>query len=185
MTDIRTEERWSPIPGFEGRYEVSSQGHVRGLDRLGKDGRRLKGKPLRTRRIPDGYLHLFLSDERGIRRSHGVHRLVARAFLGEPLEGQEARHLNGVRDDNRIENLMWGTRAENAADRLAHGTQRFGTRMANAKLTEAIVIEVRRRAASGESVRAMAREFAVSQPVMHNAIKGVRWAHIHEGLENA
>jgi hypothetical protein len=182
MSDLHADERWLPIPGYEGRYEVSDQGRVRGLDRVGKDGRRLKGQILRTRRIPDGYLHLFLYDEHGNKRSYGVHRLMARAFFGEPLDGQQARHLNGIRDDNRIENLAWGSRIENAADRYCHGTHRFGIMMNNAKLTSEIVIAARQRAANGESIRGMAREYGVAYAVMHNAVRGIRWAHIREGL---
>lgn len=52
--------------------------------------------------------------------------------------------------------------------------------VSNAKLTAEIVVEARKRAAAGESIRGMAREYGVSQSVMHSAVKGIRWAHVRQ-----
>lgn len=100
-------ETWCPIPGHEG-YEVSTLGQVR-------SGSRVLTQFLRGKK--PGYLSVYLGGG-----SQFVHRLVLLAFRGEPQEGEETRHLNGDQYDNRLENLAWGTRSENALDRVRHGT---------------------------------------------------------------
>lgn len=122
-------ERWLPVPGYEGLYEVSDLGRVRSLDRIDSAGRRLRGAIMQTTshgRISDdgrSYQTLTLSRE-GEKCKVSVHRLVAHAFLGTPAEGQMVRHLNGLRDDNRPENLAWGTGTENNLDIVLHGRNR-------------------------------------------------------------
>jgi hypothetical protein len=103
------------IPGFPG-YQATSDGeiltnsHWRGL------GRRALNKQIEK----DGYLYVRLQ-KNGKRLVRRVHALVCLAFHGPYTVGQETRHLNGDRKDNRAENLRWGTRQENATDRLKHG----------------------------------------------------------------
>lgn len=54
-----------------------------------------------------------------------VHRMILEAFVSlPPTEAHQAAHWNGVRDDNRLENLRWATPAENHADIDRHGTRR-------------------------------------------------------------
>jgi hypothetical protein len=74
-------------------------------------------------------------------RSHTryVHRLLAEAFIPKPDYPCEVRHLNGIRSDNRLENLMWGSRSENMQDAIKHGTATVGHKNACAKLRESDV----------------------------------------------
>ena len=121
-------ERWLPVPGYEGLYEVSDLGMVRSLDRIDVAGRHLRGKAMslangRVESNGRSYQHLTLHRD-GKGWSTSVHRLVLRAFIGEPTEGQMVRHLNGVHDDNRLFNLKWGTGTENNLDAVLHGTNR-------------------------------------------------------------
>lgn len=92
-------EEWRPIVGHP-TYEVSSLGGVRRT----KTGRKLRPVELSTR-----YLGVTLED----RIQYLVHRLVARAFIGPPRNDQHANHKNGVRADNRAENLEWCSPSEN------------------------------------------------------------------------
>lgn len=112
-------ERWRPVLGFEGIYEVSNIGRVRSV----KTG---KMRKLGTK---DGSNHkqVTLSKD-GKKKVRYVHRLVLESFAGECPKGKEACHLNGVADDNRIENLYWGTRKENVADMKRHGTNGYSRR---------------------------------------------------------
>jgi hypothetical protein len=114
---------WKPVPGFEGRYEVSDGGEVRSLDRVietvsrkGKPYRQLrKGRTLRPGKLGNaGHRHVVLDG----RVDRTVHSLVLESFIGPCPPGMEARHLNDDPMDNRLENLCWGTRSENSHDSI-------------------------------------------------------------------
>lgn len=110
---------WRAIPGFEA-YEVSTDGAVRSMKR-----RNIRTKDQHDNGNGYFYVTLFMNNQ----ASHlYVHRLVLLAFVGPCPDGMEARHLNGVRSDNRLANLAWGSKLENAADMQAHGTQPRGDR---------------------------------------------------------
>lgn len=113
---------WRPVVGFSNLYEVSDDGQVRSWKR-GKWGRATEPKLLSRTLAGSGYYYVHLD---GVTRA--VHVLVARAFHGAPIEGQEVRHLDGVRTNNHASNLAWGTRSENAYDCVDHGTNRMSLR---------------------------------------------------------
>lgn len=119
-------ERWLPVVGYEGFYEVSDLGRARSLPRRTAKG--LKGgRILKGSRAESGHIAVMLSKHGSIRRRM-VHQLVAEAFIGPRPLGQETRHLNDVPDDNRLVNLVYGTRSENAADALRNGRNYFANR---------------------------------------------------------
>lgn len=96
-------EEWRDIPEFEGVYQVSNMGRIKSLAR----GIILSSAP----RDPNGYVQKTLSN--GLKKKIlYVHRLVARAFLKG--EGDQVNHKNGVKSDNRCENLEWCDRSHNA-----------------------------------------------------------------------
>lgn len=120
-------ENWLPVVGFEGIYEVSDHGRVRGIDRAGSDGRRLAGRILRQKVHPVSG-HRLVGLWRGQETTRSVHRLVLESFVGPVPDGHEVCHNNGVPDDNRLENLRYGTRSENQLDRTRHGSQYLALR---------------------------------------------------------
>lgn len=71
-----------------------------------------KGKKLKPAKDKDGYLKITLTNN-GKRKSYCVHRLVARAFLDNYNERLQVNHKNGIKDDNRIENIEMVTLQEN------------------------------------------------------------------------
>ena len=106
-----TIERWLPVVGFEGLYEVSNLGKVRSLPRqvrcnprgMGNRVRVSPGKLLR----PDncgGYRRVVLC-KKNVHYRRAVHTLVLMAFVGPCPEGMEGCHKNGIRNDNRVTNL--------------------------------------------------------------------------------
>lgn len=104
-----------PIPGFPG-YAASGDGHIWSTVRNWRSGPRC----LAERPDRHGYLRVRVQvDGREVKKQ--VHGLVLLAFRG-PSAGRQTRHLDGARVNNRIDNLAWGTAAENAADRGVHGT---------------------------------------------------------------
>lgn len=117
------DEEWRDVPGYEGVYRVSSRG---GLICLLAGSGRHKNRHLPGRRVKgslrNGYRRVRSVVPADNGKNLNFHVLVARAFHGEPVKGQVVRHLNGVRDDNRAENLSWGTPKENSKDMIRHGT---------------------------------------------------------------
>lgn len=98
-------EIWKAINGFEGRYEVSNFGSVRGLVSA-NNGRRLLNKKPHILKAGDnkGYCRVVLINESGKRCNCCVHRLVAGAFLGD-CSNLEINHKDGNKKNNHVENL--------------------------------------------------------------------------------
>jgi NUMOD4 motif./HNH endonuclease. len=113
VDDRNTPEEWRDIPGYEGLYRVSNMGRVYSTRR---GGRMLK--PTLRRK---GYLAVALS-RNGSARMRLIHQLVLEAFVGPRPEGFVTRHLDGDPANNTLDNLRWGTYAENVRDSIEHGT---------------------------------------------------------------
>lgn len=118
-------EVWKDIDGYAGVYQVSNMGRVRSLDHVaeytwnGKKARRMtKGRILSLIPDPDGYRRVKLSKD-GIVSMKQVHRLVLAAFVPNPYQKPQVNHINGVRHDNRVENLEWVTHSENCHHKYA------------------------------------------------------------------
>jgi hypothetical protein len=114
-------ERWLDLPGFEGRYEVSDHGRVKSLRRRKSSG------GLLTQFGRAGYLSVMLCVN-GSGKIHLIHRLVLLAFVGPCPDGKEGAHKDGDPANNRLTNLYWATKKENAADKERHGKFRRAMR---------------------------------------------------------
>jgi hypothetical protein len=101
-------EIWKPIPGFDG-YEASNLGGIRSLPRLDTKGRRRKScvlKPCRNGK--KGYVGVNI-----LNKNLKLHRAVMFAFSGVRGSEWQVNHKNGIKADNRLENLEWATNQEN------------------------------------------------------------------------
>lgn len=105
-------EQWRPVVGWEGLYEVSSEGRVRSF-RRGANGRILR---------PGIASHGYPTVALGRGNTQSVHVLVAAAFIGPCPEGQEVRHRDGKRSNPKAENLRYGTRSQNINDAIRSGS---------------------------------------------------------------
>lgn len=110
-------EIWKDVVGWAGLYQVSNLGRVRSLNRIviGKNKRYFKGQLLVLRYDKDGYQIVHLRDgNNGRNMMLKVHRLVAEAYIQKTdLFSDSIDHINGKRDDNRVENLRWCTIQDN------------------------------------------------------------------------
>lgn len=160
-------EEWRPVYGFENEYSVSNIGNVR------RDGQKrarstFPGRPLKPNLAGIGYYTVALHG-----KTTCVHRLVAEAFLDPSKRHLNVNHKNGIRTDNRVENLEFVTHAENMAH-AAGMLKKCGTR----KLDDNKVRDIRRRFANGATKTELAREHVVAVSTICMVVNNVWWKHV-------
>jgi hypothetical protein len=123
MNEVK--EIWKDVVGYEGYYVVNQFGIAKSLDREVPDKRlgvrSIKGQNLKNYKDLNGYLFYQLWKNKKSKTAF-IHRLLGEAFLCNPENKSDINHKNGVRDDNRLENLEWATRSEN----VLHGFRSNG-----------------------------------------------------------
>lgn len=144
-------EIWEEVLGFEGLYEVSSLGRVRGLKR----GNILKPTPDR-----DGYLRVSLSKD-GKWRNHAVHHLVLNAFVGVREPGEETRHLDNIKSNCRLDNLEWSSHQRNMQDNI------FRENMYRRKFTIEQVSEIRCRVFERGTIESYCASLGITRRHFH------------------
>ena len=155
-------------------YLISNMGNVKNIKEL---------KTLKTYKRRD-YIRIDLYDKRikkPIKRS--VHRLVAEAFIPNPLKKPQVNHIDGDKDNNSINNLEWCTASENMKHAFKTGLNvpnpLKGEDRHNSKMTYEKVILLREMYDSGEFLlKELAEEFNISITVTWNIAKRNTWKHI-------
>ena len=176
-------EEWREIPGWESFYAVSSIGRVK---RLAGSPKCIKDRILVPVLVRNGYETVVLTapGKKPIRKT--LHFLVALAFLGAPpTDKHEINHLNGIKIDNRFENLKWVTRSENIKHAFDTGLKPklSGSQAPSAKLTEEQVKEIIMLYAKGKKIRELVEMYPVGDYAIRQIVFGRSHTH-HERPES-
>lgn len=163
---------WRVCPSFPA-YEVSESGHVL-RRRRGIRGGKI-GKIMKPYVREDGYrMYILRRDNKSYHRK--AHQLVAEAFIGpRPFPKAEVRHGDGTRTNDHFSNLEWGTRAENRADMVRHGTRLAGEHAPRAKLTMEQARQIRELAKTGLAQWKIGERFGVAQGCVSRVVREERY----------
>lgn len=175
-------EIWREVPGYEGLYEVSSEGRFRSLDRDVGDGRggprNRKGCEKAQSFDQDGYLQVRLC-KGGKAKTWKAHRVVAAAFIPNPNGLPAVNHRDCNKQNNAVSNLEWCTGAQNQQHALQSG--RFSPEKArNGKLKPDQAHEIRAAIATGRSCRSVAFAYGVKPAAVYHIRDGKTWWQLSE-----
>ena len=172
-------ESWINIEGFEGYYQVSNSGKVNsiGWDHINEKGRRRVRNPVMLKPENNKGYHRVDLRKNGFKKRILVHRLVAGAFIDNPDNKSFVNHINGIKNDNRVENLEWCTYSENNQHAYDNKltTPAHGENHVCAKLSLSEVLEIKERLINGEKVTKLARDFKVSHATISNIRTEKAW----------
>jgi DNA-binding XRE family transcriptional regulator len=174
-------EIWKAIPQYEGVYEVSNLGQVKCLERFvnGKGkGKKLVLEQIINPQIDKGYFRVNLYKNGKLKRI-AVHRLVAIAFIPNQEEKPQVNHINGIKTDNRLENLEWVTLSENMIHAYKENLLvRKGEKHTQNKLSVSNVIEIRNLLSQGVKQDEIAKKYGVIRQTISCIKIGKSWNHI-------
>lgn len=175
-------EIWKDIIGYEGYYQISNLSRIKSLPRISRNNKGavlIKEKILRPSKNSQGYYGLKLKSNCVV-KYFKVHRLIAIHFIPNNENKPFINHINGIKHDNRIENLEWCTRSENCQHAHDIGLQptRKGDKNGNSKLTENQVLEIRKRLKNGESNISIATLYNIGNTAISKINLNKTWKHI-------
>lgn len=163
-------EIWKDIVAYEGMYQVSDLGRVKSL-------KFSKLRLLKNSFDKDGYLLVSLY-KNGKQKTITTHRLVAQSFIYNKDKKPQVNHINGIKDDNRVQNLEWNTSLENIRHSYKNGLKK-GFRISqkggsnpNSKLTQKQVLEIRE---SDLSVKKLCSKYNVKSSCIYRILKNESW----------
>jgi hypothetical protein len=176
---IMIEEQWKPIIGYETDYHVSDHGHIRSVKTKDSRGYHHTPKQLSTPVASHGYKKVCLCKE-GKVKQFLVSRLVAIHFIHNPTHLPEVNHKDGVKTNDRCDNLEWVTGAQNKEHAKQVGlNHNFCEGHCYASLTDAQAISIRLRykpyIVTGNM---LAKEYGVSRGVIYSITNGTRWRRL-------
>lgn len=165
-------ELWKWIDGYEGKYDINPKGEVRSYL---PDGHCRKVKQSIS---GHGYLYVSLS-----KKTFSLHRLVANAFVANPLHRKEVNHRDGNKKNPSAENLEWVTRSENIRHAISLGLftppKARGEAANKSHLKNEDVLAIRAKYAKGGSThKSLAQQYGVDPYCIYAIVNRKTWTHI-------
>lgn len=165
-------EIWRIVKNYPD-YMVSNKGRVKSLVYR-------KERMLKPGYGSNGYLTVGLTKNKK-RITNTVHRLICQVFIPNPENKPETNHINGIKTDNRIENLEWCTRSENAIHSYKNGLQKpkQGEDRWNSSLSNNNVLNIKRLLRDSKFTQTkIGVLFGVSPDVIHSISKNINYSSI-------
>lgn len=171
------EEIWKSISEYEGMYDVSNLGRIRSHKYINSP------RTMANKKDPNGYESIVLC-KYGTRNQQRIHRLVAFEFLPNPNNYPVVNHKNGIRNDNRAENLEWCTQSQNlihSRDVLGYkrkGESSQGSKNGRALVSEEQVLAMRKDRELGKSNIEISNCYKISPSTLSKILTRNTWKHI-------
>lgn len=164
-------ENPKPLMGYDYEYVINENMDVFRKKYVSRDGKFIKSKKLSQSLGKNGYYYVNLK-KNGKTKLEYVHRLMGKAYIPNPEGKPQINHKNGIKTDNRIENLEWVTEKENAVHAVVNGLSDIGEESKKSKLTLEEAIQIKNSSGSDTET---AEVYGVSRAQVRRIKEGINW----------
>lgn len=163
-----------PIPDYPG-YDAGSDGHIYSRKTHSGIANSVQ-KRLKSGLQGNKKYRIVILRQNGKSRTRTIHKLICTAFHGTPRPKLTASHIDGNRMNNRPLNLCWETQSANCKRKVKHGTDDSGHKNTRAMFTTRHIRAIRKRCASGETEKDIAKDYGCAQQTISKIKIGEHYA---------